>query len=220
MAPEPLTCSLLLSISAPPQRATSVPVLQQQLQLARAPPPLAQQATVDLPLPQCARPLVSGPLPELAQVRNMAETADEEMYLVVASIAFIDKTLILIPSICNPVLPTQHLPSLVHISSSDALKMCRILAVVSCIVPTGYQCGSVSGGSSTITCASPSCAAGYDGSPAGGSTSGCTTGTGSWSLSGCSGRRSLECVVIACYFYLLHRTCCIAECVQLTQDNA
>ena len=34
----------------------------------------------------------------------MAETADEDMYLVVASFAF-NQTLILIPSICNPVLP-------------------------------------------------------------------------------------------------------------------
>ena len=57
---------------------------------------------------------------------------------------------------------------------------------VNCQVPTGYQCGSVSGGSSTTTCTSPSCASGYSGSPIGGATV-CTSGRGSWSLSGCSG---------------------------------
>ena len=64
---------------------------------------------------------------------------------------------------------------------------------ISCQVPSGYNCGAVSGGSSTTTCASPSCDNGYSGSPSAGAAA-CTTGTGYWSLSGCTGRLRLKCV--------------------------
>ena len=64
---------------------------------------------------------------------------------------------------------------------------------ISCQVPSGYKCGAVSGGSTTTTCASPSCDNGYSGSASTGAAV-CTTGTGYWSLSGCTGRLRLKCV--------------------------
>ena len=66
-------------------------------------------------------------------------------------------------------------------------------AAISCQVPSGYQCGAVSGGSSTTTCASPSCSNGYSGAASAGAAA-CTTGTGFWTLSGCTGRLRLKCV--------------------------
>ena len=62
-------------------------------------------------------------------------------------------------------------------------------AGTTCLVPTGYLCGSVSSGSPTVTCASSSCGDGYHGSPITGGGITCTMGTGSWSLFGCSGRQ-------------------------------
>ena len=60
--------------------------------------------------------------------------------------------------------------------------------------PLGYVCdGSVSSGSYTTTCASPTCTSNaFSVAPVTGGDTRCTTGTGSWALSGCSGRLHFE----------------------------
>ena len=56
---------------------------------------------------------------------------------------------------------------------------------VSCLVPTGYMCEWRT--DSALTCAPAYCADGYEGGALGGSET-CTSATGSWELSGCTGR--------------------------------